>query len=71
MAADDAVSALNAWGDTPVACLQDIPMRAKEVALHSVCYGATIALAIASVRSGPDLHSVEAGFSEGKVLDDY
>jgi hypothetical protein len=33
---NDATNTLNAWGDTLVACLQDVPIRAREVALHDV-----------------------------------
>ena len=47
MAADDAADALNAWGDMPVACLQDVLVRAREVALLGVRHGAAVALAIA------------------------
>jgi hypothetical protein len=46
-------------------------MRAREVALHGVCRSATIALAIAKVRSGHDLRLVEPGFPEEENLDDY
>jgi hypothetical protein len=58
---DDAVGALNARGDILAARLQDIPVRAREVALRDVRHGATVALAIAQVRSGQDLRSVEPG----------
>ena len=44
---NDAVDALNAWGDVLVAYLQDAPVRAREVALHGVYHGAAVALAIA------------------------
>ena len=46
-------------------------MHAKEVALHGICHGAAVALAIALVRSGHDLRLVEPGFLEGEDLDDY
>jgi hypothetical protein len=54
-----------------VAHLQDIPVRAREVALHGARRGATVALAIAQVCSGHDLRLVEPGFPEGEALDDY
>lgn len=38
---------LNAQDDTLEICLQDIPVHAKEVALHSVRHGAAVALVIA------------------------
>ena len=34
--ANDAADALNAQGDVLVARLQDVPVRAQEVALHDV-----------------------------------
>ena len=69
--ADDTSSALNAWGDTLEARIQDIPMHAREVDLHGVHHGATVALAIAQVRSGHDLRLVEPGFPEEENPDDY
>jgi hypothetical protein len=71
LAAGDASSALNAQGDTLEVCLQDVPISAREVALHGVCHGATVALAIAQVCSSHDLHLVEPGFPEEENLDDY
>jgi hypothetical protein len=65
LAVDGAASALNTWHDTPVAHLQDIPVHVRDVALHDVCHGAAVALAIAQVRSGLDLRSVEPSFPEG------
>jgi hypothetical protein len=47
LAANDATDALNAQGDVLVARLQDVSTRVREVALHGVRHGATIALAIA------------------------
>jgi hypothetical protein len=46
-------------------------MYAREVALHGVRRSATIALAIAQVRSGHDLRLVEPDFLEEKNPDDY
>lgn len=54
-AAGDATSALNARGDTLEARLQDVPMRAREVALHGVRRGAAVALTMAQMRSRHDL----------------
>jgi hypothetical protein len=71
LATDDVTGALNAWGDTLVAHLQDIPMRAREVALHGVRHGADVALAIAQLHSGYDLRSVEPGLPEGEDFDNY
>ena len=44
-------------------------MCAREVALHDVRHGATVALAIAQVRSGHDLHLLQPGFLDGKDPD--
>lgn len=66
MAVNDAVGAPNARGDTLVACLQDIPVRAREVALHGICHEAIIALEMAQVRSGHDLRSLQSGFPHGE-----
>ena len=51
------------------ACLQDVSVCAREVALHDVRHGATVALAIAQVRSGHDLHLLQPGFLDGKDPD--
>jgi hypothetical protein len=71
LAAGDASSALNTRGDTLEARLQDVPVRAREVARHGVRHGAVVALAIAQARSGHDLHSVEPSFPEEENPDDY
>jgi hypothetical protein len=47
LAVGDASSALNTRGDTLEARLQDVPVRARKVALHGVRHYAAIALAIA------------------------
>ena len=71
MEVGNASNALNAQGDTLEARLQDVPVRARKVALHGIHRGAATALAIAQVRSGHDLHLVEPGFSEEENPDDY
>lgn len=47
VAVGDAAGALNALGNTLEARLQDVPVRAREVAFHGVRRGAAVALAIA------------------------
>ena len=64
LAAGDASSALNARSDTLDARLQDVPVHAREEALHGVRRGAAVALAIAHVRSSHDLRLVEPKFLE-------
>ena len=71
MVVNDATSTLNAQGDTLAACLQDIPVRTREVALHGVRHGATVALAIAQMRSGHDLHQLQPSYLVGENPDDY
>ena len=71
MVIGDTSSALNAQGDTLEARLLDVPMCTREVAFHGVRGGATIALAIAQVRSGHDLRLVEPGFPEEENPNDY
>jgi len=47
LAASDASSALNARDNTLESRLQDVPVRAREVALHGVRHGVAIIMAIA------------------------
>ena len=46
----------------PVVRLYDIPNHVREVALHSVHHGATMALATAQARSGHNLCLLPHGF---------
>ena len=46
-------------------------MRAREVALHDVHHGAIVALAIAQVRSGHNLHPLQHDFLDGEDPNDY
>jgi hypothetical protein len=50
------------WGAVPVIRLHDIPNRIREVALHGVHHGATVALAMAQVCSGCELRLLPHGF---------
>jgi hypothetical protein len=47
--ANNATMVVNARGPLLVNRLQNIPVHAREIALHGVCRGATIALATAQV----------------------
>jgi hypothetical protein len=47
LVAKNVAETLNARGGMLVAHLQDVPVRAREVALHGVSHGAAVALAIA------------------------
>jgi hypothetical protein len=55
-AAHGVVAAVNTRGVSLEDRLQDISVRAREVATHGVCYGANAALAVAQLRSGYKLH---------------
>lgn len=57
---NDAAGALNAQGNMLEICLQDIPVRAREVALHGV-----------QMRSGHDLRLLQPGYPDNEDPDDY
>ena len=61
MAADHAAGFINARGAAPVVHLHDIPNRIREVALHGIRNGATMALAAAQVHSDHDLRLLPHG----------
>ena len=64
------VAAVNARGVCLADCLQDIPVRPREVATHGVHYGAGVALATAQLRSGHELYHLEPGFLDNDQLED-
>ena len=53
---------VNARGTISVVRLHDILNHVREVALHGVCYGATMALAAAQAHSGHNLRLLYHGF---------
>ena len=59
------MDAVNARGSLINARLQDIPAYAQEIALHGVHHSASVALTVAQVQTGYDLHAMEAGFPIG------
>ena len=61
-AAEYAAGFINARGAVPVVRLYDIPNHIREVALHGVCHGAAMALAVAQARSGHKLRLLPHGF---------
>jgi len=63
-ATDRAAGFVNARGTVPVVCLHDILNRVREVALHGVRHGATMALAAAQARSGHNLRLLPHGFPD-------
>ena len=54
-AVDHVARFVNARGAVLVVCLHDIPNHVREVALHGVRHGATMALAAAQARLGRNL----------------
>jgi hypothetical protein len=69
-AAHGVVAAVNARGVSLEDRMQDIPVRAREVATHGVCYGAGAALAIAQLHSGHELRHLEPSFLDTDRLED-
>ena len=65
LAANAAMDAVNAQGSLIDARLQDIPARVQEIALHDARHNASVALTVAQVQIGYDLHTMEVGFSIG------
>ena len=61
---DHAAGFVNARGAIPVVRLHDIPNRVREVALHGVSHGATMALAAAQAHSGRNLQLLPHGFPD-------
>ena len=68
---DHAVGFVNARGAVLVVRLHDIPNRVREVALHGVHHGATMALAAAQVHSGHDLWLLPRGALVTGYPEDY
>ena len=61
-ATDHAAGFINARGAISVVRLHDISNHVREVALHGVCHGAAMALAVVQARSGHNLHLLPHGF---------
>ena len=57
-----AIDAINARGSSIDAHLQDVPVRVWEIALHGIRHGATVALTVAQVQTGYELHAMETSF---------
>ena len=63
-AADHAAGFINARAVVPVVRLHDIPNRVREVALHGIHHGATMALAATQAHSGLNLWFLPHGFPD-------
>ena len=64
------VGAVNTRGFSLEDRLQDIPVRAREVATHGVRYGAGAALAAAQLHLGYELRHLEPSFPDTGRLED-
>ena len=60
-----AVDAINARGSLINARLHDVPAHVWEIALHGVRHGTAVALTVAQVQTGYELHAMENGFPLG------
>ena len=69
--AEYAAGFINARGAVPVVRLHDIPNRVREVALHGVCHGATMALASTQAHSDHELRFLSHGFPAVAHPGDY
>ena len=68
LAANVAIDVVNARGSSIDARLQDILICVREIALHSVCHGAAVALTAAQVQTRYELHAMETSFPMGDAL---
>ena len=66
-----AVDAVNARGSSIDACLQDVSVRIREIALHGVRHGVAVALTVAQVQTGYELHAMEIGFPVGNGPEEH
>ena len=62
---------VNAKRAIPLVCLQDIPNRIREVALHGARHGAAMALASAQAHSGHELWFLPHGLPAAAHPRDY
>ena len=62
LASNTAVDAVNARSSLINARLHDVSARVQEIALHGVRHGAAMALTMAQVQTGYELHAMETGF---------
>ena len=65
------MDAVNARGSSVDARLQDILARVQEIALHSVRHGESVALTVAQVQTGHELHAMETGFPVGDGAEEH
>ena len=71
LAVNVVVHAINARGSLINACLHDVLAHVQEIALHGVRHGAAVALTVAQVQTGYELHAMETGFPVGDGLEEH
>ena len=71
LAANTAVDAVNARGSLINAHLHDVLAHVREIALHGVRHGAAVALTVAQVQTGYELHAMETGFPSGNGPEEH
>ena len=71
LAANAAADVVNARGSPIAAHLQDVPVHVREIALHGVHHGAAVALTVAQVQTGHELHAMETGFLMGDGSEEH
>ena len=62
LAVNAATAAVNTQGPLLNNCLNDVPARVQEIALHDIRCGAAVALATTQVQTGHDLRTMEPSF---------
>ena len=65
LVANAAVDAINARGSLINARLHDVLACIQEITLHNVHHGAAVALTVAQVQAGYELHAMGTGFLMG------
>ena len=65
LAVNTAIDVVNVRGSSIDAHLQDVLVHVWEIALHGICHGAAVALTVAQVQTGYELHAMETGFPVG------
>ena len=65
LAANATVDVVNARGPLTNARLHDVPARVQEIAVHDVRHGAAVALTVAQVQIGHELHTMDTSFPMG------
>ena len=65
LAVNAAADAVNAWGSSIAARLQDVPVHVREIALHGVRHRVAVALTTAQVQTRYEFYTMETGLPMG------